>query len=570
MTKDPAQSAPVRASKVVRSARAEALLGSAPDEQIAAALEAEKWARAADLIAHFGERLLLDDGTRGLSAFLGALPEPELARHPKVLAIAAWVHVFQQRYHDARQRLSQAERALKQLELSESHAQRDEVELNPHAELKQSLAALRLHLQVVAEGRIPDDVAEIMIPASTDHPLWRAGALIILGRCRLHAGELAAAREDLQAALTLAQTSRGKRALRTAAEATVLLGQVAQVRAALREADQRFAEVSARTEEILAAHVASAEVGRASVALDRLELDHASTSIQRARELALAHSEGAHGAQDPLSLAFDLGRVDAWTRALSGDPDTARTTLDQVERSLTAHLIRWPMELLGIERARLALLRGDESIARRWQQHQAMQRGSKGQGADTTAVPTHQMSAQVHLMSAQVHLALRQPDEARQLANQVLAFAEGHQHLRLAVEALVQLALAEFAAGQREAARSALVAAIEAAEPERIARPFVQRGLTELAAELGLEHPLLAKAAAVLPAVAHNRERPIPRASVSGPIETAQVQAHSDTSPIETDAEPSTGTEPTSHTAPAEPDAPDTTEPTSEVASATA
>jgi len=95
VTKDPDQPAPVRTSKVVRSARAEALLGSAPEPAFAAALAAEKWARAADLIAHFGERLLLDDGTRGLSTFLGALPEAELARHPKVLAIAAWVHVYQ-------------------------------------------------------------------------------------------------------------------------------------------------------------------------------------------------------------------------------------------------------------------------------------------------------------------------------------------------------------------------------------------------------------------------------------------------------------------------------------------
>lgn len=530
MTKDPDQSAPVRSSKVVRSARAEALLGSAPDEQIAAALEAEKWARAADLIAHFGERLLLDDGTRALASFLDTLPEAELARHPKVLAVAAWVHVYQQRYHDARQRLSQAERALKQLELGESHTQRDEVELTPHAELKQSLAALRLHLQVVAEGKIPDDVTEIMIPASADHPLWRAGALIILGRCRLHAGELAAASDDLEAAHTLAQTSRGKRALRTAAEATVLLGQVAQVRAALREADQRFAEVAVRTEELLAAHIAAAEVGRANVALDRLELDHAQASIARARELAATLSEGAHGAPDPLSMSFDLGRADAWTRALSGDFDAARATLDQVERSLTAHLIRWPMELLGIERARLALLRGDESIARRWHQHQAMQRGAKGQGGDRVETMSA-LDAQVHLMSAQVQLVLRQPDEASQLANQVLSFAEAHQHPRLAIEALIQLALAQFAAGQREPSRSALIAALEAAEPERIARPFVQRGLAELAAELGLEHPLLSRAAAVLPTAATNRERPVPRASASGPIETAQVQAHGDGAP---------------------------------------
>lgn len=522
MTSDPVQPT-TRTSKVVRSARAEALLGSAPEEQIAAALAAEKWARAADLIAHHGERLLLDEGTRDLAGYLAALPETEVAKNPRVAAIHAWVNVYQQRYHDARMRLSQAERALKQLELAEAAPETEHVELTPHAELKQSLSALRLHLQAVAEGRLPQDVSEIMIPASTDHPLWRAGALVILGRCHLHAGDLHSAREELEAAQLLAQTSRGKRAQRTAAEATVLLGCVAEGRAALTEAHKRYVEVALRTEDNLSAHVAAAEVGKAAVALQRLELEATRHSVKRARTL----SEGAsqHESHDPFRLVFDLGLVEAWSHALSGDFDNARTAIDHIERSLMAQQIRWPLELLGIERARLAMLRGDESSAKRWQQQHSMQRG---QGR----VPTLPVEAMGSLMSAHVMLSQRQPDQAIQYANDVLGFAEQRQFRRLAVDALILLGLAHFAAGPRDAARSALVAALEAADPEGLALPFVVRGLADVVAELGLKHRLLERAVALVPSGAPSvRDRPAARASASGPIETAQVAVVSDAAP---------------------------------------
>jgi ATP/maltotriose-dependent transcriptional regulator MalT len=531
VTNDPAQPAtPTRVSKVVRSPRAEALLGSAPEEQIAAALSAEQWARAADLIARHGERLLLDEGTRVLTGHLAALPESEVAKNPRVAAIAAWVNLYQQRYHDARQRLSQAERALKQLELAEVSSEAEHFELTPHAELKQSLTALRLHLQAVSEGRLPQDVSEIMIPASTDHPLWRAGALIILGRCHLHAGELALARDGLEAAQMLAQTSRGKRAQRTAAEATVLLGAIAEGSNALTEASWHYDQVVPRTEEILTAQVAAAEVGRAAVALQRLDLKTANSSVARARVLA----EGLTDGLDPFRMTVDLGLVEGWCQALSGELDGARQTFDHIERSLNSMQIRWPLELLGIERARLAMLRGDESSAKRWlQQHQM-------QGRQGNAPPTVPVEALGLLMSAQVMVSLHKPDEAAQYANEVLDFAERRQLRRLAIDALIQLGLARFAAGQRDAAISALKAALEGADAERLAYPFVLRGLADVAVELGLSHPLLDLAASHVPTgSAAARPRPVVRAAASGPIETAQVATASDAEPVhEADAEP--------------------------------
>lgn len=539
-------SPPTPSSRVVRSPRAEALLGSAPDEQIAQAIAAEKWARAADLIARFGERLLLDDGTRRLSSQLAALPDAEVARHPEVAAIYAWVLVYEQRYHDARHRLSQAERALKQLELSTSgRAGDDGFDLSPHAELKHSLTALRQHLQVVTDqGAGSSDASDIMIPASADHPLWRAGALIILGRARLIAGELGPAKDLLENARLLASTTRGKRALSLSAEASLLLGAAAEGRGALSEANKRFGEVAVRTEECLAPHVAAAAVGKASVALERLELDIASAELATARKATQTLLASAEWHGDPLRLTFESGLAEAWVDALRGEHEQARTTLDTVERALLALELRWPIEIIGLERARLALLRGDESAARRWWQQVSVQRGYAHHLPEGPPDRLHE--ARLRLTAAQVLLALHEPEGAGRLVAGVLAFAEARDSRRLLVEAMVELASCRFATGDREGARSALVAALEVAEGERLTRPFARRGLDHLAAELGVTHPLMVRAARCLPpSPAPVRERPAVRVvGGGGPIETAQLPASSDAPPAAGDRADATGAEP--------------------------
>ncbi len=538
MTTDPekptnaAPTTKVSSSKVVRSARAEALLGSAPDEQIASAVAEQKWARAADLIAHFGERILLDTGTRELSAWFDALPDGELAKSPRLAAIAAWVRIYEERYHDARLCLSQAERSLKQLELAELTTKRvdydeDHVELVPHADLKQSLTALHLHLQAVSEGgRLPQNVADIMIPASTDHPLWRAGGLLILGRCHLLAGEFAAAKESLEAAHVLASTSRGKRATRTAAEATVLLGRVAESRGALADAERRYGEVATRTDEILSSHVATAEVGRASVALMRLDLDAARHSLARVKSFVDAAPEGS---ADPIRITFEGGLVEAWVHALVGDFDAARLCFLAIEKALASHQIRWPLDLLGAERAKLALLRRDDSAAKRWLQQHGLREGIAARR------PTRPAEAIASLVTAHIYLTQHQPADAIPHITGVLAFAEATGSRGLATQGLVLLALAHFAAGQpsgREEARSALVAALEAAEPESMGLPFVIRGVDAVASELGLVHPILTRAARAMPPAtsASKRQTPARVATTPGLIETAQVAVADETS----------------------------------------
>ncbi len=177
-------------SSVSRSPKAEALLGSAPGEQIAAAVAAEKWARAAGLLEQHGERLLLDGDVHALAGWLEALPDDHITRHVKLAALFGWVRIYDQRYQDALVCLSKAERALQQMRFNAGHSP-DEIVLRPFADIEQSLAAIRMHLQAVtgAASKLPEQVEHIMLPASGDHPMWRAAALVTLGRTRYIAGD---------------------------------------------------------------------------------------------------------------------------------------------------------------------------------------------------------------------------------------------------------------------------------------------------------------------------------------------------------------------------------------------
>lgn len=502
-----------------RSPRAEAILGSAPDEQIAAAVAAEKWARAIDLLELHGERLLLDGGVGPLSAWLEAIPEDLVGRHAKLAALTAWVRIYEQRYQDALKCLSKAERALQQLRLSgerEVHAGDDEVELRPHAELESSLAAIRLHLQaVVGGGKLPTQVEEIMIPASGDHPLWRAAALVILGRSRFLAGDLKGAGDDVETAHVLASSTRGQRAGRVEAEAAVLLGRIAEARGKLAAAEKRYVEVLTPKDGALQPRLA-AEVGLARLALQRLDAPTAAARLQ-AVKTALGQCEEA---PDPIRVVLEGELARTWLAMLEGRSEEARATLDQLEKTLPGLKLRWPLGLVLAHRARLALLRKDEAGARRWLQQYAMR-------AESGQTPQSPLAAFEEVTEALVQAALHAPALALKAAQGALAFAEATGNRAILAEAQVALALGHYGAGARDDAKAALVAALETTRSMGALLPLYVRGLDTLADELGVVSDEIARAAALLPPVTVGQrtgiDRPAGRpAHGSGPIETAQ------------------------------------------------
>lgn len=547
VTADPEKPSTNDKAGATRSPRAEALLGSAPDEQIGAAVDAQKWARAADLLALHGERLLLDGMGKELGAWLEALPDEHVARNAKVAALLAWVRIYEQRYQDALKALSKAERALQQLKLGNTpQPESDEVELRPFAELEHSLASIRAHLAAVAAGagaahKLPDQVEHIMIPASADHPLWRAASLIVLGRSRLLAGDLRGAEGDLEAAHVLGSSSRGAKAARVAADAAVLLGRLAEARGKLDVARRRYEEVLAGTGEATQAARLGAQVGLARVALVRLELDEARARLRGIGQGQSVEGDGPRPEADPVCVLLEGELARAKVLVLEDAGEEARAALDQLDKALAAQSIRWPIELIGAHRARKALLRKDESQARRWLQQYAMR-------GDARQAPTTPIAAFEKVTAALVHAALKAPEAALAAGREALAFAEATGNRQLALEALVALALGHHGAGSREDARAALVAALEAAQSMGGALlPLAVRGLEQVAAEAGLESPELARALACLPPVSvaprAAGDRPVSRpVQAAGPIETAQVAA----APTAGDELPTASSEPVS------------------------
>ncbi len=530
MTADPEKTSKASQTSVA-SPKAQALLGSAPDEQIGAAIEAEKWARATDLIATHGERLLLDGGARELAAWLEALPDEHLARNVKVAALFAWVRIYDQRYQDALVCLSKAERALQQVRLAEGarpangeagsgarERTESEVELRPYAEIEQSLHAIRLHLQAVSAtaGKLPAQVEHIMLPASEDHPLWRAAALVTLGRSRLLAGDLKGACDDLEAAAILASSSGGPRAARLAADAAVLLGRIDEARGKLDEAARRY-EAIVRGQDPIEDKVA-AEIGLARLALARLDPASAGPRLDAVKQAAAALG----GEVDPIGVVVDGELARAWWHLLSGRADEARATLDQLEKTLTNLKLRWPFELIGATRARFALLRKEESGARRWLQQHAL----RGAAATTPTNPTAARSA---VTAALVHAALHEPEPALAAARAALALAEASGHRQLATESQVALALAHFGLGHKAEARAALIAALEGARESGSLLAIFVRGLDVLADELGCDREEVQRVTRLLPSVPppsrDKAERAVLRSQggAGGPIETSRL-----------------------------------------------
>ncbi|MCC6623655.1 MAG: hypothetical protein IT385_20525 [Deltaproteobacteria bacterium] len=534
MTNDPSVTPAKKSSRVgsaSTSSSAQALLGAAPAEQIAAAIAAEKWARAADLLTLNGERLLLDGEQESLVGWLAALPAEHIQKNAKLATLYAWSLVYLQRYQEALTRLSLAERSLQAMKLADAAAWRggeetsDELELHPHAELEQSIAAVRAHLASVTgdHAKIPKSVEQIMLPASADHPCWRAAALITLGRCRYLAGDLRGAREDLESALTLASHTRGARAERIATQAAVLLGRVATARGSLTEASRHYEPLLASKDPEARA---AAAVGQAEIALLRHDREAARAA------LAVERPAGA----DPIAVTLESGIVSAYLAALDGQHDEARTALEALEKHLAGMNLRWPGELLQAHRARLALLRGDDSAARRWLQ-----------GVSLSAQKHHDRMSPIGAFQIVTKALVELRTDAAaalQSAARALAFGEETGHRVVHLEALVLTGLASHVLGKRDDARSALVAALESARPEGIARPFLVRLLDEVMGDLGLDDPqamALREAAKTLPTPHSTRERaftPRPGQVAPGPIETKQATGAEPTAPSPTAEQP--------------------------------
>ncbi len=422
MTTDPSTRGPVRSGGRIDP---KSLMGSAPHEQIAAAVAGGHDGRAIELLLQHGERMLVDGRARELHGWLEALPDSAFASHHRLGLLAAWVNIYQQRYREALGRIASAERALQTRIIAHEGAHRGgDLVTRPFDEALSGIAAVKAHLRAVS-GELPgsaESVDAMMLPASADHPVWRAEALVVLARTRLLAGDFQRGRADLQDAVALAGSSGTGRARRAEGEARVLLARMAALEGRPEDAASALGEV--RPDSGMA--YAAALIARARIAADRLDLRAAERLLAEASQVREAgDADGQPGAADPMTVLVEGALVSAFVAGLRGDHTEARARVEELERTLKDADFRWLAEIVQAARFRLAMLRDDGPLLRRLLQQQSVHR----QGGRSVADVEKMLSA------AAARVFVGEAGAGVTQAAQVRELAEGFGAAPMAMEA---------------------------------------------------------------------------------------------------------------------------------------
>lgn|GEM_PF-1385892 len=542
------------AGVVTSTGHAARMLAAAPDEQITAALAAGKHERAADLMQRHGERLLAEGAEEGLVRWFEQLPNALIQKMPRLAVLHAWLLVYREQYPGAATRISEAERALRALEMS--GAKRwpedgdDVVPLSPFADVKRSIRALRSHLAWIHGeldvSELPASVDDMMLPSSAEHPVWRARALVTLARCRFLAGALADAAQDLDAAIACTTVTAQRAARSVGLEAKVGLGRVREAQARLDDAAKLYAEVIDEADDSpdVADAVAAARVGQGRVALAHRDLDAAAEAL--AAGLVRADETGW------LSVAVDGLVALAWVQHARGDHADARASLERADRFVKSRDRRWAAETVALQRVTLMLAHDDRPGIRRWRQSVAV----RGPDRHERLGPIREAR---HIVEALVGTALGDADQVIEALVAARASAEEAGRTALAVEAAIAEARCRLALDARAEAAAALGHAVKLAAPSSLVHPFLLLG------------PLPDALVAALPAPSNDAERALVAAigatvdhapptkrqapptgkkrkegRPSGPIETARPVADAAPSPHESEPEegaPSTAEE---------------------------
>lgn len=442
------------------------MLAAAPEEQIEAALAAGKYERAADLMQRHGERLLAEGAEELLARCFERVPNALIQRLPRLAVLHAWLLVYTEQYPGAATRISEAERALRSLEMAGVHRWPEDadevVALRPFADVKRAIGAIRGHLAWIHGDpcALSESVDEVIMASSADHPVWRARALVTLGRCRYLAGALADAAQDLDAALASTGASDQRLARTVGLEARIGLGRVREAQGRLDAAAKLYADVIGQAGDSPehADPVASAHIGLGRIALAHRDL----VAAERALERGLARADETGW----LAVALDGLLAWAWVQQASGRPEAVADALNRAERFVKARDRRWAAERVTTERALLLLAQGDMPAVRRWQQASAMR-------AEDRLGPIREAQ---RLTKGLVMMALGDADGAAPVLAEVRREAATAGLVALAVAAAVADARCQYARGKKKAAAAALADAVVLAAPSSMIHPFVALG----------------------------------------------------------------------------------------------
>jgi LuxR family maltose regulon positive regulatory protein len=199
-------------------------------------------------------------------------------------------------------------------------------------------------------------------------------------------------------------------------------------------------------------------VGLAEIAYQRNELDTAHRLITEGLPLCRQLNW-----TQPLAAALVTL---AWIRQAGGDPDGARTAMDEAERIAPDPAMTGLLNPVPVQRARLLLAQGRLGAAARWAEENGP---AVGDEPDFAREPGH-------LVLARVLLATGRPGEASALLDRLHAAAAAQDRAGSLIEITALRALALAAGGDTDRAVAVLAEALSLACPQGYVRVFADEG----------------------------------------------------------------------------------------------
>ncbi len=439
------------------------------ESAIPLSLKAEDFKQAAILIEQYEPAMSSQGRVTTLAAWIGALPEETIQRHPRLTLALIWMLYLGLRFDEAVGLLQKLERDLPP---EEAIAIRGELALwkgiiaRLQADLDQSRVFLRQALEQL----------------SKDAQLSLGRAHLFLGLTLLEQDANQARGEFINARDIFSENRNTHGEL----AALYFLAWIEMLQGSLIKASLTCRRGLHLAEQVPDWPVASyAHLAAAELLYQSNSLDQAEEHVQHGTRLA---ELGGH--TDNLLIAtLDQLRI----MIARGDWEGARNLLERTE-DLARKLIPMVKIQLNAELVRLLLAQGKIREAEEcWQQNQVL---SPSGSFFTLAL--------AEITQARLLLAKQEPDQVSHLLAGLLERVENAGMDRLALQILCLQALAKEAQGSKAEALQAIQHALSAAEPEGNLRPFLDEGipmlnLLRVAQKRGIAAEFISRIVAMIP-----------------------------------------------------------------------